>query len=79
MRALGAATGNAQTTDVGFSTASLGQGFAAAGGVYSSTPIGKTVTASFLDAYAKLVQQVHAMAPAEAVAPPKARKQAAAK
>jgi hypothetical protein len=74
-----AATGTAQTTDVGFSTASLGRGFAAAGGVYSNTPIGKTVAASFLDAYAKLVAQVQTMAPLQAVAPPKGRKQAAAK
>lgn len=78
-----AATGSAQTTDVGFSTASLGRGFASAGGAYSNTPMGKTVSAAFVDAYAKLVAQVQAMTPLQATVPPpkpasKPKKQAAA-
>ena len=46
--------------------------------VYTSTPMGKTVAASFLDAYVKLVRQVQAMPFPQPVAPPaKAHKQAA--
>jgi hypothetical protein len=74
-----AATGSAQTTDFGFSMASLGPGVASVGGGYSNTALGKTVAASFLDAYSKLVVQLQAAAPPPSATAPKARKQAAAK
>jgi hypothetical protein len=68
---LAAVTGSAQTTDFGFSMASLGPTAASVGGAYSNTPMGKTVTASFLDAYTKLVTQLQALPPPQA---PKAHK-----
>jgi len=50
-----AATGAAKSHDFGF-----GGGAAGIGGGYANTEIGKTVAASFLDAYSNLVNQVRA-------------------
>ena len=52
------ATGKATTADSGVDFATLTRGRVVAGGAYSSTDIGKTVTSAFLDAYANLVKQM---------------------
>lgn len=58
-----AAKGVASTNDVGVTLERGVRGFGAGAGVYSSTPIGKTTAAAFLDAYIKLVKQVQALPP----------------
>ncbi len=55
-----AATGKASTADAGFDVARASWGGAGAGGVYTNTEIGKTVSAAFFDAYTGLVNQVRA-------------------
>jgi hypothetical protein len=52
------ATGKATTADSGVDFATLSRGRVVAGGAYSSTEIGKTVTSAFFDAYANLVKQM---------------------
>jgi hypothetical protein len=52
------ASGKATTADSGVDFATLTRGRVAAGGVYASTDIGKTVTSAFFDAYANLVKQM---------------------
>ncbi len=59
-------TGHAQTADVGANMTRFGR-TAVDIGAYSNTPIGKTATAAFLDAYIKLVNHVK-------TAPPKVAK-----
>ena len=53
-----AATGKASTADTGFDFSRTTWGGGAGGSVYSSTDIGKTISAAFLDAYANLVRQM---------------------
>lgn len=55
-------TGNAQTTDVGASVSRFARTDVNIG-VYADTPIGKTTTAAFLDAYIKLVKHVKGAPP----------------
>lgn len=55
-------TGHAQTADVGANVTRFGR-TAVDIGAYSNTPIGKTATAAFLDAYIKLVNYVKAAPP----------------
>lgn len=53
-----AATGKASTADTGFDFSRTTWGGGAGGSAYSSTDIGKTISAAFLDAYINLVKQV---------------------
>jgi hypothetical protein len=55
-------TGHAQTADVGANMTRFGRTDVDIG-AYSNTPIGKTATAAFLDAYIKLVNNVKATPP----------------
>jgi len=55
-------TGHAQTADVGATVTRFGRVDVDVG-AYSNTPIGKTATAAFLDAYIKLVNRVKAAPP----------------
>lgn len=67
-----AATGKATTADTGIDFASASGGRIAGGGAYSSTDIGKTVSAAILDAYANLVKQAQGTPQQVARAAPKA-------
>lgn len=53
-----AATGKATTADSGFDISRTTWGGGVGGSAYSSTDIGKTVSAAFLDAYVNLVKQM---------------------
>ncbi len=65
------AEGAAKKTDVGFGGGGWGSDFAAIGGGYSNTDIGKVVSAAYLNAFVDLIGHMQGAAPgaAEAAAP----------
>jgi len=63
------ADGKAEKTDIGFGVggAFMGGGFGAAGvSSYANTALGQVVAMAYLDAYAKMVDRIKALRPAEA-------------
>ena len=65
------AEGTAKKTDVGFSAGGWGSDFAAVGGGYSNTEIGRVVAAAYLNAFVDLIGHMQGEAPgtAQAAAP----------
>lgn len=61
-------TGNARTTDVGASFATVSRRGGVSFGAYAETPIGRTASAALLDAYIKLVKHVESTPKPKAVA-----------